>query len=142
VSDLLPRITEVLQWSGLGPAAFADEIGVARAVMSHILSARNKASLEVIQKVLFRFQEISPAWLLLEQGAMLKSLAPEGETSGTPILTRKPQGDTVDEEVSNSKMQNKKAPDSGAITAEHSRNRRLLKVMLLYSDGKFESFEP
>jgi transcriptional regulator with XRE-family HTH domain len=49
---------------GMSPSVFADKIGIQRAIISHILSRRNKPSLDVIQKILSAFENISPKWML------------------------------------------------------------------------------
>ncbi|WP_210488683.1 helix-turn-helix domain-containing protein [Rufibacter aurantiacus] len=145
MSELLPRITEILSWSSLGPAAFADEIGLARPVLSHILSSRNKASLEVVQKILTRFPEISPSWLLLGQGEMLsklgetkKSHAPGTSLSETPA-NLKPQEALP---AGLSKVQTGNLEGKAPEKSKTGIQRQLTKVLLFYSDGTFESFDP
>ena len=53
------KIKELLSIKNLTPSRFADEIGVLRSSISHILSGRNKPSLEIIQKIMRRFPELS-----------------------------------------------------------------------------------
>lgn len=68
---MVERIRELLQANQLTPTQFADSIGVARPIISHILSGRNKPSLEVVQKILTAFPELSLDWLLKGVGSML-----------------------------------------------------------------------
>ncbi|UYZ59937.1 helix-turn-helix domain-containing protein [Hymenobacter latericus] len=70
---MLDRIRQLIQARQLSSTQFADAIGVARPIVSHILSGRNKPSLEVVQKILAAFPDLSMAWLLNGQGAMLSS---------------------------------------------------------------------
>ena len=51
-NDIAARIDLVLLEFQLTPSAFSDAIQIPRAIMSHILSRRNKPSLEVVQKIL------------------------------------------------------------------------------------------
>jgi len=53
-----------MKLNNLSASAFADEIGVQRSSISHILSERNKPSLELLQKVLVRYPKISADWLI------------------------------------------------------------------------------
>ncbi len=128
----------------MGPATFADEIGVARAVISHILSERNKASLEVVQKILARFSEISPEWLLLGQGEMLKRLdenrATEATSSIETLETQK-SSEELHSAQRNEKVQLPNSQIKGVKQQLASEERKVIKVILLYSDGKFESFD-
>ena len=51
--DLIERIKKIINDSELSSAAFADQLGVQRSSISHILSGRNKPSLDFILKLLF-----------------------------------------------------------------------------------------
>ena len=62
--EIKDRLQMVMKMNNLTASAFADEIGVQRSSMSHILSGRNKPSLELIQKVLTRFPKVSADWLI------------------------------------------------------------------------------
>lgn len=64
------RIQKIIDEQALSLNAFAKEIGVNRSTVSHILTGRNKPSVEVLQKILKRFPAISSDWLLLGNGGM------------------------------------------------------------------------
>ena len=64
------RIQKIIDEKGISLNAFAQEIGVNRSTISHILTGRNKPSVEVLQKILKRFPSLSPDWLLLGNGGM------------------------------------------------------------------------
>ena len=66
------RIQKIINYYNLSVISFANEVGVSRSAISHIITARNKPSIEVLQKILQRFAEISTDWLLLGNGAMIK----------------------------------------------------------------------
>ncbi|NVO84624.1 helix-turn-helix domain-containing protein [Hymenobacter terrestris] len=72
---MLDRIQELLRVRELSSSQFADAIGVSRPVVSHILSGRNKPSLEVVQKVIAAFPDLSLSWLLNGTGSMLERVA-------------------------------------------------------------------
>ncbi|WP_078063013.1 helix-turn-helix domain-containing protein [Solirubrum puertoriconensis] len=67
---MVDRIRQLIQERQLTSTQFADVIGVARPIVSHILSGRNKPSLEVVQKIIAAFPDISMPWLLTGQGLM------------------------------------------------------------------------
>jgi plasmid maintenance system antidote protein VapI len=67
------RFTKILEYSGFTASEFADEIDVQRSSISHIISGRNKPSLEFIVKIKNRFPEISWDWIILGQGVMLQN---------------------------------------------------------------------
>jgi DNA-binding XRE family transcriptional regulator len=72
---MVTRIRQLLDTKQLTPTQFADFIGVGRPVMSHILSERNKPSLEVVQRIISAFPEVSLPWLLSGVGEMLDEAA-------------------------------------------------------------------
>ena len=73
----------LLETRQLTPTQFADAIGVARPIVSHILSGRNKPSLEVVQRILAAMPDLSMPWLLNETGPMLAT-APVGTPTTAP----------------------------------------------------------
>jgi transcriptional regulator with XRE-family HTH domain len=70
------RLKKILDYYGLSASAFAEIIAVQRSSISHILSGRNKPSLEFITKVLNAFPEIELVWILSGVGEFPKSTTP------------------------------------------------------------------
>ncbi|MFL2599662.1 MAG: helix-turn-helix domain-containing protein [Flavobacteriaceae bacterium] len=62
--EILNRIQEVMKNNELTSSQFAERLGVQRSGISHILSGRNKPSLEFITKIHFKFDSVSIQWLL------------------------------------------------------------------------------
>src|SRR5574344_2439511 len=58
------RILHIMQEKQLSNAAFADIIGVKRSSITHILSERNKPSLDFLYKLLETFRDVDANWLL------------------------------------------------------------------------------
>ena len=72
---MVERIRTLLETRQLTPTQFADAIGIARPIVSHILSGRNKPSLEVVQRILAAMPDLSMPWLLNGTGPMLANAA-------------------------------------------------------------------
>lgn len=66
------RIIEFLKAENKTSAQFAEEIGVQPSGISHILSGRNKPSLDFILKMLEKYRYLSMEWLLFGKGMMYK----------------------------------------------------------------------
>jgi len=79
------RIQNIIEKHGLSPNAFAQEIDVNRSTISHILSGRNKPSIDVLQKILKRFSTVSASWLLLGRGEMFATESSMEEVKTTEI---------------------------------------------------------
>lgn len=56
----------------LSKSAFASLLEISLPVLTHIGSGRNKPGLEMIQKILSKFPDISPDWLVLGAGSMYR----------------------------------------------------------------------
>jgi transcriptional regulator with XRE-family HTH domain len=74
---MVDRIQLILKVNNLTASRFADEIGVQRSSISHILSGRNMPSLDLIQKILKRFPEINSEWILNGSGSMMRNQQPD-----------------------------------------------------------------
>ena len=81
---MVSLIKELLDWQQLSPTQFADRIGIGRPVISHILSERNKPSLDVIRSIKVAFPEVSTDWLLSGSGPMLAAEA-AAQPATTPV---------------------------------------------------------
>jgi transcriptional regulator with XRE-family HTH domain len=87
--NLIDRIKYIIKLNSLSSASFADKIGVQRSSISHVLSGRNKPSLEFIQKILTAYPKISADWLIngktnIEQDNLTIKEKSEEETTNPP----------------------------------------------------------
>ena len=68
IEDFIKRLEIILDYYGLNASSFADKIGVQRSSMSHLLSGRNKPSLDFVMKILEVFPEVDLYWVLNGKG--------------------------------------------------------------------------
>ena len=64
------RLKYWMEMEVLKSSALADNIGVNRATISHILSGRNKPSIDFLQKLLSNYPELNANWLISGVGYM------------------------------------------------------------------------
>jgi transcriptional regulator with XRE-family HTH domain len=62
------RIEYLMNLYGLTPSQFSDKTGIQRASVSHILSNRNKPSLDILLKIYHAFEGVELAWLVAGEG--------------------------------------------------------------------------
>lgn len=86
MDELNKRIIELMVKLEYSKSAFAAELDVSLPLITHITSGRNKPGLELIQKLLSRFEQVSPDWLLLGKGSMYREQAAKPDI--TPLLQR------------------------------------------------------
>lgn len=85
----------LLETRQLTPTQFADAIGIARPIVSHILSGRNKPSLEVVQRILAAMPDLSMPWLLNGTDPM-QAATPATSVPAEPVL--QPASQVIDKE--------------------------------------------
>lgn len=73
------------------PAQLADDLGVQRSGISHILNGRNKPSLDFVQRLIRRYPEISMQWLLFGEGQMFNPGDAKSTPPPVPELVEKPK---------------------------------------------------
>lgn len=128
------RLEKILNYYDLSAAAFADQIEVGRSSISHILSGRNKPSLDFVMKVISHFPEVELYWLLNGKGKFPKERSfsppdPPGQQAGA--VSPEPKTTTP-----TSELLNQKNPLS-----EIQSGKQIKKIVIFYSDGSFEAFE-
>ena len=74
VSGIVARIESLREHEGLSAAAFAQKINIPRSSLSHLISGRNKPSLDLLIKITSEFTDISLDYLVY--GTMDTSLPP------------------------------------------------------------------
>lgn len=78
------RIEYIMEGYGLSSSQFADKTGIPRASVSHILSGRNKPSLEVLQRVAATFTDVDIQWLMMGIGEA-PALSPKSRQVGEDV---------------------------------------------------------
>lgn len=134
------RILEFLQKENKTSAQFAEEIGVQPSGISHILSGRNKPSLDFVIKMLDKYKYISAEWLLFGTGSMYR----EKELSS---LFDNDDDKSGYESEGKDKLERKPLKDMQASLSEGTdrekglkENRNAEKIVWFYSDGTFDSY--
>lgn len=68
------RLKNWMESEGLKSSTLADSIGVNRATISHILSGRNKPSIDFLEKLLNTYPNINANWLISGIGYMQNNM--------------------------------------------------------------------
>ncbi|MFK5878763.1 MAG: helix-turn-helix transcriptional regulator [Flavobacteriaceae bacterium] len=74
------RLKTVMDYYGLTATALADSIQIQRSSISHLLSGRNKPSLDFVLKVLEEYPEVELYWLLNGKGSFPKVVKTDTST--------------------------------------------------------------
>jgi len=111
------RLDQILSHYEMTASAFADAIGVQRSSISHLLSGRNKPSLDFVLKVVRVFPEVNLYWLLNGKGMFPESATPVTKTVDTALPDH---------------LDGVPAPAASEIES----------IVVLYKDGSFRKYLP
>jgi transcriptional regulator with XRE-family HTH domain len=67
------KLRKLMKHEGINSTKLAEMLGIQASGISHIMSGRNKPSYDFIVKLLGRFPQINPDWLLIDKGPMYRS---------------------------------------------------------------------
>lgn len=155
--DIVSRIKTFLSVNGIANSIFADKCDIPRPTLSQLLNGRNKkVSNEVLDKIHIAYPDLSMMWLMFGEGEMFagngknitnlqSSMFDEneefsGENSVEENNSNVEDTNSVAEVLQSlSKTIGKKTtPKSG----EQMSAKRIVNIMVFYSDNSFESFVP
>ncbi len=137
-TEIKDRILQLLREENLNNTKFAEILDIQASGVSHIISGRNKPSMDFIQKVLTRFTDISPLWLILGEGEMYKSNEPvqqvidfglsDGDKKNDASL---PLTTSDSQRLENSQKSPEKPVNTG---------KKIKKIIVFYDNNTFEEF--
>jgi transcriptional regulator with XRE-family HTH domain len=145
---MIARIQLILKSKNLSSSQFADEIQVQRSSVSHILTGRNKPSLDFVSKILTSYPEINSDWLLFGKGQMIKNKEIDKiskieekpkKTLQSQILQKNDELN-FDEEISENIKPEKKTVETKPEIKISSKSGRIEKIIVFYDDKSFEEF--
>ncbi|MEM5564879.1 helix-turn-helix transcriptional regulator [Psychroserpens sp. AS72] len=124
--EFTKRLQKVIDFYGESASSFAEKIGVQRSSISHILSGRNKPSLDFVLKILSSFPEVELYWLMNGKGHF-----PAQKNENEKIQISKPKENLSTNPESNSQIL------SDSISAD----KKIERIVIFYKDGTFKNFE-
>lgn len=107
------RLQKVMDYYGESASSFAEKIQVQRSSISHVLSGRNKPSLEFVLKVVSSYPEVELYWLLNGKGAFPAAYTNEKDTP-----------ESLEDKI---------------VKAEPGKS--IERIVVFYSDGTFKSYQ-
>ena len=113
------RLQKIIDFHDETASSFAEKIGVQRSSISHILSGRNKPSLDFVMKVLHTYPDVELYWLLNGKGNFPKN-------------NRKDITKIISDDTSNEKT----------AQVDTNLDQGIEKIVIFYKDGTFKSYNP
>jgi len=121
-TEFTNRLQKIIDFYDETASGFAEKIGVQRSSISHILSGRNKPSLDFVMKILHAYPDVELYWLLNGKGSFPK-------TNNSPAVNH-PEIEFP-----------KQAPTQDQVQVP-SNESEIEKIVIFYKDGTFKSYKP
>ena len=125
-AEFAKRIEKILDYYGISATAFSEEIDVNRSTISHLLSGRNKPSLDFILKVIHHYPEVELYWLLNGKGDFPSTRSTNESLSGIT--------DNISDQEENS-------ANSIHRSIQQSKNNSIERIVVFFKDGSFKSYQ-
>ena len=134
------KLRILMQSENLTASKLAEILEVKPAAISHILSGRNKPSFEMLCKIVNRFPQINPYWLLGDAEEMRNSNAP----ITTPEKAQPLSGNLFDvpAETSTNCDKSNISENVTNMTLPSFANSNIEKIIIIYRDQTFEELRP
>lgn len=147
MEDFIKRLEAILEYYSISASVFADKLGVQRSGLSHLLSGRNKPSLDFVMKITESFPEVDLYWLLNGTGSFPgkedTDISPQKpETPLPPLLPEKEEtviGDLFSQPEEAAVPKPKK---DGQKSSGDSGEKKTERIVIFYSDGTFKEYIP
>ena len=140
--EIKERIKIIMEKENMQPKVFAEKIGIKQATLSHILTGRNRPSLEVIMKINQVYQNINLKWLLYGEGEMYST----GTSISQPLLfdtdiLSPSKTNYKEKEMSFNKDTNKENTLQDIKYTEKA-CKKIIEIRIFFDDNTYEIFKP
>lgn len=125
VEEFAKRLHIIMDFYQLSAALLADKINVQRSSISHLLSGRNKPSLEFVLKILKSFPEVELYWLLNGVGTFPKKEISKSDTIA-PTLFSSEKKNLVEKITSEKSTENN--------------SKEIERIVIFFKDGSFKNY--
>lgn len=142
MNDIALRIRELIDSENLSNKEFAQRLSINPSIISHILSGRNKVSLQVVEQILKEFTNVSLDYILLGTGSLFKEVTnvnynsvPISEPISKELVEKRAEIPVPLMEKSDKKeLKNVKPPIPSSSEID--------QVIIFYNDGSFKIYKP
>ena len=144
MNEEIQRIFQIIEDKNMTQAKFSDAIGVSPGSISHLKKRSKKASSYVIKKIIERFDDINPEWLLTGKGT--KNLT--ASVKRTDLFNMPADSDRQTDTVSTTDQTvyrpdgNRNIIEKEVIIYKDKPLKTIEKLVIFFSDNTYETFVP
>lgn len=134
--EFTKRLKIIIEYYDISAAVLAEKMDVQRSSISHVLSGRNKPSLDFVMKILKAFPEVELYWLLNGDGEFPKDKnTNKVHLTSSPITEQQTKVASAPIDTSTQKPENE-------IKIEHMNESSIERIVIFYKDGSFKHYTP
>lgn len=122
--DLKSRLLEIITKNNLNASSFADKLNIQRSNLSHILSGRNKPSLDFIEKFISKFPEEDLIWLI------------------TGNSTTQNQSKTLNKHKESIRLDDNLKALENKIAEKPNKHCKIVQIITFYENNTFDVYQP
>lgn len=155
--DIVSRIKTFLSLNGIAYSIFADKCDIPRPTLSQLLNGRNKKiSNEVLDKIHVAYPELSMMWLMFGEGEMMSEIGKNITNLQSSIFD---ENEEFNEDIESDDIKQNHVQDANPVvealqslsmnmvktqdkSGSSENEKRIVNIMVFYSDNSFESFVP
>ncbi len=131
LNNFTKRLQMLLDYNNLSASSLATKIGIQRSTISHVISGRNKPSLDFVMKILHNFDDVTIEWLIDGNGEFPKKDTSEKNVIHKPLT---PTPELFEKDL-------KKSEHIKVSSTIETKSKKVIdKIIVLYDDGSFDSY--
>lgn len=137
-SDFSKRLQHILDYYGLSATSFSEQLSFNRSTISHLLSGRNKPSLEFVMKVLKAYPEVELYWLLNGKGSFPAISENNTQVSFNHVSEENERRDANKTHTEKSDISENSVFQK--ISEKKSNTVAIDRIVVFYKDGTFKEY--
>lgn len=135
------RLKQLLTDLKISPAEFAEKVGINRSAVAHLLSGRNKPSVDVLEKILTAYPDWNIHWLIKGIGEPLHSIYSTTQSHSYDLFSSGANSEKI--ELSKTKSNEPESAGNQTPPPSISSNQKkteISKIIMLNSDGTYSMY--
>ena len=123
------RIESLMKELNLSARQFAAEIRVQPGTISNMMAGRNNPSLEVMKRIMERYETLNPEWLISGRGERWRTIP--GQEPGL-----------FDAQAPDPKEKSRRSTQKEEPQVLAAPSKQIKNIVVYYTDGTYEEFTP
>lgn len=139
--DFIKRLQIIIDYYQLSAATLADKMNVQRSSISHLLSGRNKPSLDFVLKLIKQFPEVNLYWLLNGLGNFPATLSDNFQPKKDMVLDSENINTNKSNNETKPKVHSNQSNDALIQSIQSNHPVEIESIIICYKNGNFKAYK-